>query len=77
MKTASLDFTQDTVIVFDDEYYTTSGVLKVMGIGKTTLSKEIKKGMVEVFKHPGGHLFSKSSVLEWIEKRTLRIKKKK
>ena len=75
MKTATLDFTKDTVIFMDDEYYTTSGVLKVMGIGKTTLSNEIKNKKIEVFKHPNGNLFTKDAVHEWKRNRTSFTKK--
>ena len=70
MKTATLDFTKDTVIYLDEEHYTTVGVLKVMSVGKTTLSKEIKDKKIEVFRHPGGNLFTKAAVLEWKRNRT-------
>lgn len=70
MKTATLDFTKDTVIFMDDEYYTTIGVLKVMGVGKTTLSNEIKNKNIEVFRHPNGNLFTKAAVHEWKRNRT-------
>lgn len=70
MKTAKLDFTKDTVIFLDEEHYTTIGVLNVTKIGKTTLSKEIKEGRMEVFRHPDGNLFTKDAVRKWKISRT-------
>lgn len=66
---------EDTVIFMDDEYYTTSGVLKITGMGKSTLSSEIKNENIEVFRHPNGNLFSKPSVRNWVEKRTVKAKR--
>lgn len=65
----------DTVMFLDDLWYTTEGAIKVMGIGKTTLSLEIKHSNIEVFKHPNGHLFSKPSILNWMAKRTKKAKR--
>lgn len=69
-----LDFTKDTVIFLDDEYYTTIGALKAMGIGQTTLSKEIREDNIEPYIHPKGHLFSKAAVSEWLKRRSKRIR---
>lgn len=77
MKTATLDFSKDKVIFMDDEYYTTIGALKVMGIGSTTLSKEIKDAKIEVFRHPQGNLFSKGAILAWVIGRTSKVKGKR
>ena len=76
MKTATLDFTKDTVTFLDDEWYTTIGVLKVMCVCKATLSNEIKNKKIEVFRHPNGNLFSKDAVNEWRLNRTSSTKKK-
>lgn len=75
--TTELDFTQDTVIYLDEEYYTTTGALKAMGIGKTTLSKEIREDNIEFLNHPRGHLYSKGAVFAWLQRRTKRIRKQK
>ena len=41
---------EDTVIYMDDLWYTTSGAIKVMGVGKTTLTNEIKnKNIIKIF----------------------------
>ena len=77
MLTTKLDFKKDTVIFADDEYYTTTGALKVMGIGMTTLSKEIKNNNIEPLIHPGGNLYSKGSILGWLERRSKRNRKQK
>lgn len=78
MATATtLDFTKDTVVFMDDEYYTTIGALKAMGIGKTTLSKEIREKNIEIFDHPRGHLFSKGAILDWLKRRSRRTSKSK
>lgn len=70
MATATtLDFTKDTVVFMDDEYYTTIGALKAMGIGKTTLSKEIRLGNITPYNLPHGYAFSKASVREWMNNR--------
>ena len=77
MEFQPLDFTKDTVIFLDDEYYTTTGALKVMGVGKTTLSKEISEDNIEVLYHPKGHLFSKGAILNWLKRRSRRPTKRK
>ena len=69
----SLDFTQETVIYLDDEFYTTIGAMKVMGIKQTTLSKEIREGNITPQIHPSGYLFSKDSIATWLDRRTKRI----
>lgn len=69
----SLDFTKETVIYLDDEYYTTIGAMKAMGVKQTTLSKEIRDGNIEPKIHPGGYLFSKDAVNIWLDRRTKRI----
>lgn len=75
MPKTELDFSKKTVIFLDEEYFTTVGVLEVMGVGKTTLSKEIKDGKIEVFDHPHGHLFHPAAVTKWKEKRTKRLRR--
>lgn len=69
----SLDFAQETVIYLDDEFYTTIGAMKAMGIKQTTLSKEIREGNITPQIHPGGYLFTKDSVAMWLDRRTKRI----
>lgn len=73
-ESTTLDFKKDTVIFMDDEYYTTIGAIKAMGIGLTTLSKEIRENNIEPLIHPKGHLFSKGAILEWIKRRSKKIK---
>ncbi|WP_407444847.1 hypothetical protein [Fibrobacter sp.] len=65
----------DTIIYLDEEWYTTSGVLKMTGMCKTTLSTEIRDKKIEVFRHPQGNLFSKDSLHVWTMKRTAKAKK--
>ena len=76
MKTTQLDFKQKTVIFMDEEMYTTLGATEVMGLSKATLSSEIANGNVEVFRHPGGNLFSIGAIQDWRIRRTQRVKKK-
>lgn len=73
-ESTTLDFKKDTVIFMDDEYYTTTGAIKAMGIGQTTLSKEIRENNIEPLNHPKGHLFSKGAILEWLKRRSKKIK---
>lgn len=77
MATATtLDFTKDTVVFMDDEYYTTTGALKVMGIGRTTLSKEIRENNIETKRHPKGYLFKREAIKAWLDRRFKRMKLK-
>lgn len=76
MEQSTIDFSKETVIFMDEEMFTTIGAIKVMGIGKTTLSKEIRDSKIEVFQHPGGNLFSKGAILEWVKNRTKKRKPK-
>lgn len=77
MKTTQLDFKQKTVIFMDEEMYTTLGATEVMGLSKATLSKEIANGNVEVFRHPGGNLFSIGAIQDWRRRLTMYVQKKK
>lgn len=77
MKTTQLDFKQKTVIFMDEEMYTTIGATEVMGLSKATLSSEIANGNVEVFRHPGGNLFSIGAIQDWRRRRTMYVQKKK
>lgn len=72
----TLDFKKDKVIFMDDEYYTTTGALKAMGIGRTTLSKEIRENNIEPEKHPKGYLFKKEAIESWLHRRFKRMKLK-
>lgn len=76
MKQTSLDFSKKTVIYMDEEMYTTLGATEAMGISKASLSNEIKAENIEVFRHPGGNLFSLGAIQDWRIRRTQRVKKK-
>lgn len=78
MKQTQLDFKQKTVIYMDEEMYTTIGATEAMGISKASLSKEIGNGLIEVFRHPNGNLFSEEAIQAWRRRRTqlVTIKKK-
>ena len=76
MKQTSLDFSKKTVIYMDEEMYTTLGATEAMGISKASLSSEIKAENIEVFRHPGGNLFSLGAIQDWRIRRTQRVKKK-
>lgn len=73
--TAELVQGVDTTIFLDDVWYTTEGAVKLLGIGRTTLSKEIKSKKIEVFKHPNGNLFSKDAIANWVERRTAKARR--
>lgn len=66
---------QDTMIVMDELWYTTSGAMKMMKIGATTLSKEISTKMISVFRHPSGNLFSPDAIRTWIANKTIKARK--
>lgn len=61
---------KDQRVVLDQVFYTTEGAMKVIGIGRTALSREIKEKRISVFKHPSGNLFSKEALNAWIINRT-------
>lgn len=65
----------DQRIVMDQVFYTTEGAMKVIGIGRTALSREIKEKRISVFRHPSGNLFSKESLNAWILNRTSKARK--
>ena len=65
----------DTRIVLDEIYYTTSGAMKVLGVGRNCIVNSIKDGTLEVFRHPSGNLFSKGALLNWIAKKTVKTRK--
>lgn len=75
MQQATINPEEDIRIVADEPFYTTSGAIKMMGIGKTCLTNEIKEGNITVFCHPNGNLFSKEAILAWILKRTIKAKR--
>lgn len=68
---------RDTRVVLDEIYYTISGAMKVLGVGKNTIVNSIKKGTLQVFRHPSGNLFSKESLGAWIKERTSKTGKAK
>lgn len=66
---------EDFCFVNEEFFYTRSGAMKAMLIKSTTLSKEIRDGYIEVFKHPIGDLFSKTAINAWMIKRTKRARR--
>lgn len=66
---------EDIRTVMDEVFYTSSGAMKMMGIGRTCLSSEIKKRNIAVFKHPECDLFSKEAIKAWMINRTVKAKK--
>lgn len=65
----------DTRIVLDELYYTVSGAMKALGVGKNAIVNSIKDGTLQVFRHPSGNLFSKAALTAWILRRTSKTKK--
>lgn len=68
---------KDVKFVFDELYYTVSGAMKMMDCGRNKISDYIADGTLEVFRHPGGDLFSRASIRNWVEAHTVRAKKTK
>lgn len=68
---------KDLFFLNDQVYYTRSGAMKLMRIGSTTMTTEINKENITVIKHPAGDLFTKQSINEWIEKKTIKARKDK
>lgn len=71
---------KDFKIVLDQIYYTISGAMKKLGVGKNVISNSVNDGTLTVFNHPSGYLFSEGALFGWIKNRTItgdKIKKKK
>ena len=66
---------EDVMVVMDEPFYTAAGAMKLMGIGRTCLSREIREKRIAVFKHPVCDLFSKEAISAWILGRTTKVKK--
>lgn len=66
---------EDFCFVNEEFFYTRSGAMKTMLVKSTTLSKEVRDGNIEVFKHPIGDLFSKPAISAWMIKRTKRARR--
>lgn len=51
--------------------------MKMMDCGRNKISDYIADGTLEVFRHPGGDLFSRASIRNWVVAHTFRAKKTK
>ena len=76
-KTTEIVTEKDTLIVNGELYYTVSGAMKKLLIGRNKVVNSIKDGTLAVLRHPAGNLFSESSLLEWVKKHTFRSGQKK
>lgn len=65
----------DTCIVMGELYYTVSGAMKMLNVGKNSIVNSVKDGTLEVFEHPSGNLFSRNALSAWIAKRTVKAGK--
>ncbi len=70
MNTQEITPNKDTHIVLDELYYTVSGAMKKLGIGRNKIINSIKDGTLEVFRHPSGNLFSEGALINWVKKHT-------
>lgn len=61
----------DTRVVLDELYYTVTGAMKVLGVGKNAIVNGINDGTLKVFRHPSGNLFSKDALRSWVKSRTI------
>lgn len=66
---------RDTRVVLDELYYTVTGAMKALGVGKNAIVNGVKDGTLQVFRHPSGNLFSKAALNAWIMRRTSKLKK--
>ncbi len=66
---------KDTRIVLDELYYTVSGAMKKLDIGRNKIVDSIKDGTLTVFRHPSGNLFSEGALFDWIKKHTFNAKR--
>lgn len=61
----------DTCIVNDELYYTLTGAMKKMKVGRNKILSSVKNKEIEVFFHPTkGWLYSPAAVAEWVRKLT-------
>lgn len=68
----------DTRIVDDNMYYTTTGAMKKMSLGRNKLLALVNNGEIEVFFHPTlGWLYSPASISNWVRKLTRKIAPRK
>ena len=61
----------DIKYILGELYYTVSGTMKLIDCGRNKISDYIADGSLEVFRHPGGDLFSPASLEEWRLRHTL------
>ena len=74
----TIDPEKDLFHFMDKVFYTQSGALKVMKIKRSTFFKDIKNGLLTVFKHPAaGDLVSEEAIAAWEIHRTKYAKNKK
>ncbi|MBR2863719.1 MAG: hypothetical protein IKB97_09280 [Bacteroidaceae bacterium] len=66
---------KDTRIVLDELYYTVTGAMKKLNVGRNKIVNSVKDGTLTVFIHPSGNLFSEGSLLTWVKKHTVTMKK--
>jgi len=66
---------KDVKFVLGELYYTVSGAMKMMDCGRNKISDYINDGTLEVFRHPGGDLFSPTALRNWVAFHTIKAKK--
>ena len=70
-KTEELDPKKDFTIILDELYYTVSGAMKMLKVGKNTISNSVNDGTLIALDHPSGYLFSKGALFGWLKSRML------
>lgn len=71
IKSEELEPKKDFIIILDELYYTISGAMKMLKVGKNTISNSVNDGTLIALDHPSGYLFSKGALFGWIKKRML------
>ena len=66
---------KDTRIVLDELYYTVTGAMKKLGVGRNKIVNSVKDGSLTVLVHPSGNLFSEGALFAWVKKHTINMKK--
>lgn len=69
---------EDTRIVNDEMYFTMTGAMKKMNVGRNKILACVKNGEIEVFFHPTlGQLYSPAAISDWVRKLTRKIAPRK
>lgn len=75
IKIEGLEPNKDTRIILGELYYTVSGAMKALDVGRNKIVNSIKDGTLAVLQHPSGNLFSEGALLDWVKKHTFNSKR--